>query len=172
MHSITASREGDHIRRLEQEKKLKKHNGNPWGQNDCLSDSLLQLMVHHSLLHPLSECERRAACAAARDNLRNSLELSPQHRPQGSEFLQENIHSKPLVKFFFAFFPDRQQTRNLPSVIRVVTHSVWNWDEQMCPPATTDVFVTDTLNPQAPLEFHLYNTTHGGYSGLHFDPMW
>ena len=169
---ITAIREEDHIRQLEEAKNLKKHNGNPWNQNDCLADSLLQLMVHHSLLCEMSESERREGCAAAREALSTSEELLPQHRPQGTVFLQENIHSEPVVNFFLKFFEDRHRDPLPGAGIRIITHSVWNWDEQMCPPAITDILVADTTNPELRLEMHLYNTTHGGISGLHFDPMW
>ena len=133
---------------------------------------MLQLMVHHSLLYALSDEDREKSCAAARVALSNSVELPLRHRPRGNEFLQENIHSSLVIKFFLSFFTHRLRDPLPAAGIRLIIHSVWNWDEQMCPPATTDVCVQDTTNPQLRLDFHLYNTTNGGISGLHFDPMW
>ena len=58
-----------------------------------------------------------------------------------------------------------------PSGIKLVTHSVWNWHREMIPPATTMLCVLDATDVTPPLTFNVFNTTHGGVSGLHFDAL-
>ncbi len=175
MKEIVAGREHDHLQRLLHTDRLKKGVGQVWGRNDCMADSL-QLLCHHGILPRFQDGDqpggiRDAACQANRSHLRRCLSIAAQHRPQGNEFLQENIHSEATIEFFMTHFAN-EKLRDLPlSGVLVVVHSVWNWQTDLCPPSESRACVRNAVATDGPLVLHLYNTTYGGISGNHFDPL-
>ena len=115
-----------------------------------------------------------------RERLKHDTESLPQHhRPSGSEFLQENIHSEPTNFFFLEHFKE-DVLKPLPLAgIVLFVHSVWSGDsdEHMIPPAQSWICRSPSPVVDLPivkrmaLELHMYNITQGGISGLHVDPM-
>jgi hypothetical protein len=88
--------------------------GEVWRANNCLADSLLQLMQEHKVIASCHKNDRKAACAALREELTNLPEeslLRPMQRdPVNScplalddrAFLQSNVHGECILIFFFA----------------------------------------------------------------------
>jgi hypothetical protein len=169
---ITAGKEAEHLKRLQRDKKMKKGKGEVWGRNDCLAESLLQMLLHHGFLQDVDRDDRNDACHSCRLFLRDNENIPLQHRPQEHEFLQEYIHSEEIVRFFLNFFPDKKQKDIPPAGIDLVVHSVWNSQEAVVPPSSTRLLKTTDDETAMPVVFNLYNTTHGGISGMHFDPLW
>ena len=48
--------------------------GEVWGRNDCLADSLLQLLIHHGVLGVVSREQRNEACSENRRRLETSAD--------------------------------------------------------------------------------------------------
>ena len=168
MADIVSARETERMKQLEEAGWVKQR-GLVHGENDCLADSLLQLLSHIGILPHLDSTAREVACKLNRLNLRVHPDLEENHRPQGNEFLQENIHSEPTILFFMQHFRS-QVVAPLPSSgIILFVHSVW-CGNGMIPPAETRVCANPEIADR-PLEMHLYNVCHGGLSGLHFDPL-
>ena len=147
--------------------------GNVHRRNDCLADSLLQLLSDAGVLQKkYAVKERDDACRLNRDHLRRNVALPPQHRPQGTEFLQENVHSEPTILFFLKHFKSDIRKPLPPAGVRLIVHSVWSGRSSgvAVPPAESRICQSND-GDGAPLEMNLYNTTDGGISGLHFDPL-
>lgn len=171
MREITAAREEQRQQQLKRDGWVKGR-GEAHGRNDCLADSLLQSLSHAGVLPHYSIQHRCEACRLNRQRLSQTVELPPEHRPKGAEFLQENIHSGPSILFFLEHFRSEMQQPVPPGGFAVIVHSVWsgNGGESMIPPSMSRVCQGDAIC-ESVIQLNLYNTTDGGVSGLHFDPL-
>ena len=90
--------------------------GKLWGRNNCLADSLLQLLVKHRVIYgdladeELSDDMRGRMCNDSRDLLCESRVLHP--RRGGGEldrdaYLQHHVHARPTIEFFLRRFRNR-----------------------------------------------------------------
>ena len=159
--------------------------GRVFEANNCLADSLLQLLVHHGVLSPeISEPERQKACTANREGLLASdsaLGLRPRKRDpftaadlgeDDGAYLQHDVHAVPTVRFFLEWFAARGQVlRELPAAgIHLIVMS--RFDSPIAP--MDELFICAGLgsgDATGPLTFALYNVTGEGISGSHYDPM-
>ena len=164
--------------------RLKVGKGNVWGANNCLADSLLQLMQENKIIAPCPELERKEPCAALREALIKLPENSPL-RPRGRDavnssdlglddgaFLQSNVHGEYILKFFLAYFAERGMVlRQMPSAgVRISIVS--RFDSDVIPSEYTDVCQEVIVNvDDQPLNFKLFNRTGDGVSGYHYDPI-
>ena len=158
--------------------------GKVWGMNNCLADSLLQLLQENSIIARGVEEDRKQACAALRTELLSLPENSP-FRPRRRDavsscdlglddaaFLQSNIHSEFILKFFLSYFAGRGMVLGqLPSAgVRVSVCS--RFDSDVLPNESTDVCRAEVADvEEEPLEFKLFNRTGDGVSGYHYDPI-
>ena len=163
---------------------LKVGKGNVWGANNCLADSLLQLMQENKIIAPCPEMERKAPCAALRESLIRLPENSPL-RPRRRDavnsidrglddgaFLQSNVHGDYILKFFLEYFGERRMVlRQLPSAgVRISICS--RFDSDVIPGEYTDVCQAVIVDvDDQPLDFRLFNRTGDGVSGYHYDPI-
>ena len=102
------------------------------GQNDCLSDSLLQCLavagvLPQRLVKQESVAERKEACRLCRDFLsrHENLRLRPEPR---HAFLEEWVHGPHVVRFFLQHFEG--QILSWPAEAMVVTHSRFDAEVQ------------------------------------------
>ena len=159
--------------------------GKIWRTNNCLSDSLLQLLMEFGVVHSsLDEEQRRAACLALREHL-NLLPEDSMERPRDRDvmsgtdlglkpdaFLQPDVHGASALRFFQRYFDEKGllRTHLPPSGVRIVVRS--RFDSEFLTPAFTIVCRSHGLSEkEKPWEFQLYNTTGTGISGTHFDPI-
>jgi hypothetical protein len=153
-----------------------------WGNNECLADSLLQLMVHHGLLSGVMSLEmRERACKSNRAWLVGHAD--PMFRPRragaagfgidvedAGAFLQDCVHAEPTVRFFATRFADRKSRALPPEGILLIVHS--RYDSITLPASEMRICRDDDCGAvEPPVIFHLYNLTGRGYSGYHYDPL-
>ena len=153
-----------------------RRDGEAWGSNDCLADSLLQLLFENMvvLLPSVSDEElrkvRRDACRENRLLLRASDGLHPcdtSGRPDPGAYLQHDRHAHATVQFFLNRFGLGE---SLPRAgICLVVHS--RMDSDQIPPATRTICEGVSDLPGPPLRLHLFNWTGRGWSGFHYDPL-
>ena len=140
--------------------------------NNCLADSLLQLLVAHSFVRgPVSDAESTGACRANRE----ALSAQPLLRPRdlhGSEsrraYLEHDRHAAPTVEFFAAWFADRWLRPMPPGgfELHVYTRfdsSTWHEVCVLSRPGGAPV--------GAPHKLHMYNSSGRGVWGFHYDPV-
>lgn len=159
--------------------------GQIWATNNCLSDSLLQLLREAGFVDlSVDAHQRREACWALREELK-SLPEGSSERPRKRDpmrsfdmgydpdaFLQPDVHGGYALCFFERYFREKGLLcRGLPSVgVRISVHS--RFDSDAVTPAFTEVCRSPGLpETDKPLEFWLYNTTGDGIAGTHFDPI-
>jgi hypothetical protein len=144
--------------------------GEVWGRNNCLADSLLQLLIKHGLIR--QSVDRRAACKANRVALESQPSLVPRRadgRLDLGGYLQHHRHAEAIIRFFFDRF--RCRAADLPAAGFVVyCHA--NYDDNDHPP--DQVLVCEGLGVRVgpPLHFHLFNWVGSGCDGYHYDPLW
>ena len=155
-------------------------NGLVHGQNDCLSDSLLQCLsaagvLSDSFTSPDHVQRRAAACAAVRQHLLIHDDARLRPMPWNS-FLEEHLHGPHIVRFFLEYFSE--ELLLVPATIQLVTHSRFDrgvqdpGTESVIDPATTHVeLIPPEQDEQWDLDLHLYNDTGFGARGLHFSPV-
>ena len=163
---------------------LKVGKGNVWRANNCLPDSLLQLMQESGIIARCPEGDREAPCAAVRAALTSLPEdspLRPSRRDAASNrvlglddgaFLQTHVHGEFILKFFLRYFEQRDMVlRQLPSAgVRI--HVLSRCDSDAIPVEFTDVCQEEIPNvDEDRLDFKLFNRTGEGVSGYHFDPI-
>jgi hypothetical protein len=114
-------------------------------ENNCLSDSLLQLLESHGFVDSLSRQQREKACVALREDL-NLLPpqdpLRPRSRegveamPDAGAFLQHDLHAGYALDFFRKRFAlgGRWKLEFPNSGVRVTVRS--RHDSQVLPPST------------------------------------
>ena len=95
---------------------LKVGKGKVWGANNCLPDSLLQLMQESGIIARCAERDRKEPCVAVRAALTSLPEdspLRPRRRDAESSrvlglddgaFLQSHVHGEFILKFFSSVF--------------------------------------------------------------------
>jgi hypothetical protein len=133
--------------------------GEVHGQNECLADTLLQLLGYSGILPHFDVAERRKACFANRCHLQQHAKLEDAHRPQGFEYLQENIHAEPTIEFLLDWFRGRLLQAMPSAGVTLFVHSVW-CGNAMVPTSTSRACVRDGGKGR-PLAMHLYNTCSG-----------
>jgi len=159
--------------------------GLTFGENNCLADSLLQLLVRCGVLSSeITEVQREEACAANRSSLQRSdpaLGLRPRqrdaftgedHGEDDGAYLQHDVHAAPTVRFLIAWFRGRGQAlRGLPaSGIRLIVMS--RFDSEVAPRDEVRICEDEGAGEAAPpLTLALYNLTGDGISGSHYDPL-
>ena len=153
-----------------------------WDNNECLADSLLQLLVYHGLLSDdITLVMRRDACAANRALLVNHAERVLRPRVAGvagfdradedpGAFLQDSLHAEPTVRYFIQRF-EATRRRALPAGgILLIVHS--RFDSDTLPASEMRICRVDGGGPaELPIVFDLYNMTGDGFSGYHYDPL-
>jgi hypothetical protein len=151
--------------------------------NQCLADSLLQLLIRHGCLRgDIGEPTRKEACAENRRRLvEGPVALRPTDRcpftgarvagESPGAFLQHDVHAEPTVRFFMEWFALRGCVlRGLPAEgIQLVVRS--RFDSETLPPDRMDICVGDGSGGGEALRLDLYNVTGGGISGTHYDPL-
>ena len=154
--------------------------GEVWGRNDCLADSLLQLLVAHGVLSqdimaPERRLERNAACEASRRRLESSLNAalrpsSVDGRSGVNQFLEHDRHAAATVEFFLEAFA-AQIANGLPAGgIQLTVFS--RFDSVALPEASVRICAQRTgARPGAALQFAMFNWTGAGCSGYHYDPL-
>ena len=163
---------------------LKVGQGNDWGANNCLPDSLLQLMQENKIIASCPELERKEACAALRAALIKLPEksvLRPRRRDavnsshlgvDDGAFLQSNVHGEYILKFFLKYFSARGMVlRQMPSAgVRISIVS--RFDSDFILGEHTDVCQQRIVNvDDQRFDFKLFNRTGEGVSGYHYDPI-
>ena len=148
--------------------------GRVWGRNDCMADSLLQLLIAHGVLaSDITEEERDTACEANRHELVHST--LPQRRPRDlrgrddpGAFLEHDRHAEASIEFFLRWFAGRCVQELPDGGIELTVYS--RFDSDTLPAATTRICRRSGAGPaHLPLQLCLYNTTGGGISGFHYD---
>ena len=156
--------------------------GKVWGCNNCLADSLLQLMQLNNIV--ARAVNREVACDALRLAL-TQLPLEDPLRPRDRDpvtsrilrvnnraYLQSDVHGEFILKFFMRYFEARDQVlAQLPSTgVRI--EIVSRLDSEELPHEYTDVCRDGVPNlDEEQLTFMLYNRTGDGFSGYHYDPV-
>jgi len=144
--------------------------GQVWGQNNCLADSLLQLMIARGVVP--SGVDREAACRANREQLENTEGLMPRTLDGGScpgGMLEHHRHAALTIRFFLAYFGLRE-VEVLPSAgIKLVVHA--RYDDFEHPPDVDMLCARIGSSAAGAWEFNLFNWTGHGYSGYHYDPL-
>ena len=156
--------------------------GEVFRANQCLADSLLQLLMHLGFLSPSITMEaRRVACAENRRQLTmGPADLRPRNRDPFSSsdygedpraFLQHDIHAEVTIRFFMDWFAARgQQLREIPPAGILLTVRS-RFDSDILPPDRMRICATDAAGDGGAAEFQLYNLTGEGISGTHYDPL-
>ena len=155
-------------------------NGDP--ANQCLADSLLQLLIRGGFLSSDIQYEdRRAACAENRRLLVvGGGHLQPRDRnaftgedagANPRAFLQHDLHAAPSVRFFMQWFGDRGQVvRDLPAAGFVLTVRS-RFDSEDLPADRQEICVGVGSGVGGAVMLDLYNLTGDGVSGTHYDPL-
>ena len=157
--------------------------GKLWGRNNCLADSLLQLLVIHRVIHgdrldgELSDQWRRDACNANRNRLCANPVLHPRdgRGSQDSEaYLQHHVHARSTLEFFLdaGQCPAFRVRDGVPDAgIVLVVHT--RYDEDVLAAGIIDrtTYLDRVGAVDAPLEFHLYCHTGDDIRGYHYDPL-
>ena len=141
-----------------------------------MADSLLQLLIAHGVLaSDITEEERNTACEANRHELVHST--LPRRRPRDLRgrddpmaFLEHDRHAEASVKFFLRWFAGRCVQELPDGGIELTVYS--RFDSDTLPAATTRICRRSGAGRADPaLQLCLYNTTGGGISGFHYDPL-
>jgi len=147
-----------------------------WGENDCLADSLLQILLSLRVVVPEDSAgdiagQRRTACQAARQHLLQFPHLLPRDpygRPQWDEYLQHHRHAEALVRFFLQHFPAGPAP--VPrSGFTLVVHA--RYDTGRLPPDRMELRLPGAFAPGLPLQLHVFNWTGAGLDGYHYDAL-
>jgi hypothetical protein len=153
--------------------------GKVWHRNNCLADSLLQLLVHHRVIYgdgddlELSEPKREAVCSENRDRLclRNNGRLMPRWangRADPEAYLQHHVHAGPTIEFFLEQFVSRTGVPDGGIELHVHTR----FDEDVGIAGILDKHSVCVRRPDGvPLIMHVFCKTGGGLGGYHYDPL-
>jgi hypothetical protein len=152
--------------------------------NQCLADSLLQLLQRQGVLSSgISDAERIEACAENRRRLVSHVDhvLRPRRRcaatgvDQGEDpfaYLQHDVHAEPTVWFFLEWFRAKGKVlRELPAGgIRVTVFS--RFDSAIGGRPVVQICERDVAEAaDGMLRMNLYNLTGSGSAGYHYDPL-
>ena len=143
--------------------------GEVWGENDCLADSLLQLLIFHGVV--AEGVVRKTACLANRVRLEAQEDLVPRDIDGNVDlggFLQHHRHAEPTAEFFFEWYACSEAV--LPSAgFRLVVHA--RSDDDQHPPDELLICEGCGGRPGPPLDCHLFNRTGRVHEGYHYDPL-
>jgi hypothetical protein len=155
--------------------------GQPHGRNDCLTDSLIQVLAASGRLPSFLErdvSERQKVCNEVRLFLAGHEDhrVHPRWRTETGEiaqdrddhklaYLQHEIHAELIIRFvcsgmFLGF-------RGVPKIILCVFS---RWDSEQLPPSTMS-FGGDADTSESTEEICLYNCTGRGFTGVHYEPL-
>ena len=143
--------------------------GKVWGENACLMDSLLQVLIHYGFVP--AGVDRKAACQATRVHLESKAVLVPR-RIDGSVhlggYLEHYKHGEPALEHFFERFGCARAS--LPSAgFCLIVHSCV--DDVNHPPDEKIVCVGYGTRAGGPVPCHLFNWMGGGQHGYHYDVL-
>jgi hypothetical protein len=145
-----------------------KRNGQVWGENDCLADSLLQLLISSNVVP--EGVDRELACKQNRWNLERQPALVPRTRSGRKDLggmLQHHRHATATLHFFLDWFSC--DLLSFPvSGVRLSVHA--RYDGDVC--SDVDVYCEGVgEGAGGPLLFDVFNTTGADYAGFHYDPL-
>ena len=164
--------------------------GEVWGENNCLADSLLQLLVWHGIVdervNVSPEVDRRDACAACRTHLcklpedRNLFPRNADETRNDEAYLEKDRHAEAVVRFFCDHFRSMDMLRQeLPAAgIRLEVRTRFDAIEAAriaeAIESTTRICSSASGADGQPLRFVLF--CHAGErlrssDGYHFDPL-
>ena len=152
--------------------------------NQCLADSLLQLLVSHGFLNDSLRTDVDARIEACAENRRRFVAsdgpLQPRDRDPFTNvdaglnpraFLQHDRHADPSVRFFIDWFRGKGLlVRDLPAAGVVLTVRS-RFDSADLPPDMLPICVGAGVGAGPAVPFNLYNVTGEGISGSHYDPL-
>ena len=148
--------------------------GQPWGENNCLSDTMLQLLIHAGVLaKDIQLVERQYACAHARLVLCNNVSLTPKAEngvPDYTAFFEHARHADPILRILYAHFANRLGHIALPGAGLVMSIEC-RLDTPLAPADILHIGVglTETKGPA--IDVKTFNWTGTGASGWHYDPL-
>ena len=164
--------------------------GKVWGANNCLADSLLQLLVWHGIVdervNVSPEVDRRDACAACRTHLcelpedRNLFPRNADDTRNDEAYLEKDRHAEAVVRFLCDHFRGMDMLRQeLPAAgIRLEVRTRFDAIEAAriaeAIESTTRICSSASGADGQPLRFVLF--CHAGErlrssDGYHFDPL-
>ena len=149
-----------------------------WLENNCLPDSLLQLLVLCGLVHNglrsdgvITAEDRKEACQDVRSHFGTVMALMPRSSVDGQEdptaYMEHYRHADAIVKHFLARFPSERQ---LPAA-GLMLHVHARYDTAASPADLMSISRCVGSAPGLPLHLHLYCSTGAGISGYHYDPL-
>ena len=147
-----------------------RRDGMVWGENDCLADSLLQLLIKRGVIP--GDVDRQVACHANRAQLERTQDLLPRDLDGNvclGGMLEHHRHAAPTVRFFLDFFGVRAVDLLPRAGINVVVHA--RYDDIEHPPDEVLLCAEVGRRAGGVWEFHLFNWTGVGFSGFHYDPL-
>jgi hypothetical protein len=158
--------------------------GRLWGRNNCLADSLLQLLVRHRVIygdrpdHGLTDGKRKSVCNANRDRLCQSRALHPR-RESGERYidayLQHHVHAGPTIKYFLEYEHCQLRIRDgIPEAgVQLCVHTRFDGDLGGDESADSHTVLAGSSAGRAggPLVMHLFCHTGEGFGGYHYDPL-
>ena len=153
-----------------------------WAENDCLVDSLLQVLDSGGVVRGatinallatgrLTTEERRKACLAARQHLIGMPSLVPRDpygQPRWDAYLQHHRHADALVSFLTTRFPAGRSPLSSAGATLVV-HARY---DTLLVPAERLVVCDRPGGRRGPRpELHVFNWTGTGLQGYHYDAL-
>ena len=171
--------EHQRLQQLASQRGLERGRGEVYGRNDCLTDSLLQVLAHAQLLPALPREDRDVACEQNRAALQ--FHYNPALRPRqrdaatgadlgecSTAFLQHDVHADEIVRFFLDYVHAALPRAWPPEGVRLNVFS--RLDSERIPHSTR--VLNAVAGSEAPdITVCLYNSTGVGTSGYHYDPM-
>ena len=143
--------------------------GRIWGENDCLADSLLQLLIFHGVV--ADDVDRKTACLANRVRLEAQEDLVPRDIDGCVDFggfLQHHRHARPTVEFFLEWFGCSGEVLPVAG-FRLVVHAR---SDDEAHPADEMVICEGCGRRAGPcLDCHLFSWTGELHEGYHYDPL-
>ena len=188
LQNVDLQHKSDSVRRQELEGLGKRvGRGLVHGQNDCCSDSLLQLLAHYGyVLGDLkaNALARQHACSACRAHLNDSADdrLWPCVRTDTGEvanvsdelharaYLQSDVHGEAVVRYFLQEFPSARALE--PQGIKLVVYT--RFDSAVHDPEALAIVFGRTADADAQgvaeaQRLELFNNTGNGFTGVHYD---
>jgi hypothetical protein len=146
--------------------------GEVWNENDCLLDSLVQVLCWAGFLHVAyvsnegGKEAREDICKRCRQHFLQTPPFEPRNQHGQVDpiaFLQHHRHAQAAVSYFM----EHGETQNsIPlSGLEVIVHARLPY---LCDKVT--ICASNAACP-ATVQLHLYNWTGGGVSGYHYDPL-
>ena len=146
---------------------FERRRGHVWGENQCLADSLLQLLIFHGLVD--ENVDRKHLCAENRRELEDDPITVPRNRWGQWDFggyLQHDRHAEPTLRFFLG--QAASSLRRVPAAgFRLIVHA--RSDHEVGVPDVEAVCVGVGEKEGPPLCLHLFCHTADDHEGYHYD---